>query len=239
MNTLKLSDLTEIELENIIANELPDDEKEEYDVRKNISKMLKSMDSYSKSLSESLKTLRDFYQEDKPNDYFIGKELESINSTLKKAVNKVYELGLYSGCVKKEVRKEIVGEQLIFSQDGERLHIVFPSLLPRRLKNGSPISTADIKQMYETPFYNYFCNGKHIIYSQKAVIIYTHFFSSEKEFVDHDNFQTKEITDLITSWLLLDDTPKNCAIFMDYRMGEYSHTEVDVIPFNELREYLG
>lgn len=225
-------------IEDYIYENITDDEREEYDARSSINKMLKTMDSYIKSLDDTNKTLKEYFNVKEINSYFINKEIEKFNATLKKSIKKIYEISLYSGCVDKETRKEILGEKLEFSQDGERLHIVFPDLLPRRIKNNSPITSADIKQMYETPFHNHFSKGKHKIYNKKAVIIYTHIFSSEKEFVDHDNFQTKEITDLITSWLLLDDTPKHCAIFMDYKMGEKSHTEVDVIPFDELVDFL-
>ena len=92
--------------------------------------------------------------------------------------------------------------------------------------------------MYEPAFSKFFSGRKHVIYSKKAVIVYTHFFSSEREFRDHDNFETKIITDLITANMLLDDSPKHCAIFMDYKMGEQSHTEVDVMPFEELKEFI-
>ena len=127
------------------------------------------------------------------------------------------------------------------SLDGERLHIVFPSLLPKRIErqnNQAVYTNADIRQMYEPAFSKFFSGRKHVIYSKKAVIVYTHFFTSEREFRDHDNFETKIITDLITANMLLDDSPKHCAIFMDYKMGEQSHTEVDVMPFEELKTFI-
>ena len=38
--------------------------------------------------------------------------------------------------------------------------------------------------------------------------------------------------------MLLEDNPKYCSIFMDYKMGEYSHTEVDVIPDKDFIEFI-
>lgn len=228
----------EKELTEFAKHHMSDEEYASYDLKSNINKMLGKMDRYISELSSCNKTLREYYNVDEPNSFFISEEIVKINGILRRAVRNIYDIGLYSGSMKKEERKQILGENLEFSLDGEHLHINFPSLLPRRIKNDSPITSADVKQMYEEPFYQFFSSGKHKIYAKKAVIIYTHVFSSEKEFVDHDNFQTKEVTDLITSWLLLDDTPKNCAIFMDYKMGEKSHTEVDVIPFDKLKDFL-
>ena len=154
---------------------------------------------------------------------------------------KTSEIGQYSGFTGKQEINMIVGEKLNISMDGDRLHIDFPTLLPKRIgstNNNAVYTSADIRQMYEPAFTEFFSSRKHNVYQKKAVIIYTHFFSSEKEFRDHDNFETKIITDLITGNVFLDDSPKHCAIYMDYMMGEHSHTEVDVIPFEELRYYL-
>ena len=76
------------------------------------------------------------------------------------------------------------------------------------------------------------------MHTNRVMIVYTMIFSNEKEFIDMDNFQTKEVTDLITTWLSLEDDPKHCALFMDYKMGECSHTEVDVMPYKDFAEYI-
>ncbi len=211
------------------------------DNRRAVSKMFKTLDSHISSLKESADFLKEMMFEDSPNTYFVNNEFVRLNSIIKKIVSKTSEIGRYSGFTGKQEINRIKGEKLLFSIDGNRLHIVFPSLLPKRIErqnNTAVYTNADIRQMYEPAFSEYFSGRKHSIYTEKVVIIYTHFFSSEKEFRDHDNFETKAITDLITASVMLDDSPKHCAIFMDYKMGEYSHTEVDVIPFDELLEFI-
>ncbi|WP_026658230.1 DUF6100 family protein [Butyrivibrio sp. AC2005] len=232
--------LSDEEIEEYVKNSIFE-ETEGSDNRRAVSKMFKILDVHIASLKESADSLKEMMFEDSPSTYFVNNELVRLNSIIKKIVSKTAEIGRYSGFTGKHEINNIVGEELQIDMDGERLHVVFPSLLPKRIErqnNKAVYTNADIRQMYEPAFSKFFSGRKHTIYSKKAVIIYTHFFSSEKEFRDHDNFETKIITDLITANILLDDSPRHCAIFMDYKMGEYSHTEVDVIPFEELRDFL-
>ncbi len=237
-----LKDIPEDEIKKYIEDNLSEEEYEKYDSKRTVRNILKTLDSYIESLGKSSDELKRLFDEDMPNGYFINNELQKFNRLLKRTVNKSSELGIYSGISGKERIREIAGEDLKMSMDGERLHIVFPTLLPKRIERTSKsavYTNSDIRQMYEPAFTRFFSHGKHIIYSKKAAIIYTHYFSSEKEFIDHDNFETKIVTDLITANLLLDDSPKHCAILMDYKMGDKSHTEVDVVPFDELKGFLG
>ena len=217
-------------------------EHETSDNRRAVAKMFKTLDGHIASLKSSADFLKELMFEETPNAYFVNDELVKLNAIIKKIVGKTMEIGRYSGFTGKQEISRMMGEELEISLDGERLHIVFPSLLPKRIErqnNQAVYTNADIRQMYEPAFSKFFSGRKHVIYSKKAVIVYTHFFSSEREFRDHDNFETKIITDLITANMLLDDSPKHCAIFMDYKMGEQSHTEVDVMPFEELKEFIG
>ncbi len=237
-----LKDISETELEKYIKDNLSEEDSEEYDSRLEIEKMIKQLDMYIDSIKRSTLSLKQMFREDVPNAYFINRELNNISLNLKRSVNKTNNISLYSGFLDKQERRNLIGEDVRFEMEGERLHIVFPSLLPRRINNNSVktvYTSSDIRQLYEPSFRRFFENGKHVIYSKKAAIIYTHYFSSRKEFKDHDNFETKIITDLITGSLLLDDSPKNCAIVMDYKMGDKSHTEVDVIPFDDIKDFIG
>ncbi len=218
------------------------EEHETSDNRRAVAKMFKTLDGHISSLKASADFLKELMFDESPNAYFVNSELVKLNAIIKKIVGKTMEIGRYSGFTGKQEITRMMGEELETSLDGERLHIVFTSLLPKRIErqnNQAVYTNADIRQMYEPAFSKFFSGRKHVIYSKKAVIVYTHFFSSEREFRDHDNFETKIITDLITANMLLDDSPKHCAIFMDYKMGEQSHTEVDVMPFEELKEFIG
>lgn len=235
---MRLESLSEEEFGKIIEEYASEEEYDDYTSKKTVSDLLNTMENSSDRIKGSVNELREYMFCEKPNYCLIKKEIDKLNKNIRKMIKNVYEISLYSGAMDKSERLNMVEEQLLFSQDGEHLHITFSTLLPRRVTKDSPVKITDIKQMYEPAFRKQFSNGKHKIYSEKAVIIYTHYFSSKKEFVDHDNFETKVITDLITSWLLLDDSPRFCSIFMDYKIGEKSHTEVDVIPFARLKEFI-
>jgi len=239
MALTRFTKITDEELQIYIEKEMPECEREEYDLRKEVSNIIKVLDKYNKSLSMSVNDLKLYFDEDEPSPYFIKQEIGKLSNTVRKYIKKIYDIGLYCGCLTKEDRNMIVSEDLMFTQEKERLHIVFPTLLPRRItQNDSPVTSADIKQMYQRSFYEFFCKGKHRMHTDRVMIVYTMIFSNEKEFIDMDNFQTKEVTDLITSWLSLEDDPKHCALYMDYKMGEYSHTEVDVMPYDKFLDFL-
>ena len=222
------------------SKELDKEELEKKGNRRAVLKMFELLDSYISALKVSSDSLKDMMFEDSPNSYLVNKEFMQLGLIFKKTGNKIGEIGRYSGFTGKNEISSIIEEELKFYMEGEKLHIVFPTLLPKRYNSSSKAiyTNADIRQMYEPAFTKFFSGEKHVIYLKKAVIIYTHFFSTEKEFMDHDNFETKIITDLITANMFLDDSPKNCAIFMDYKMGEHSHTEVDVIPYDRFGEYI-
>lgn len=235
---MDLYELKEEEIDKLIKEGLNEAELEAYDCKTKVADILKGLDNDTEAIKKGINELKVLFAYEKKNDYFIKDAINSTNRRLKRAINGIYNLAIYSGSVSKNERRSITEEKIDFKQDGERLHITFPDLLPRRIRKDSPYKYSDIVQMYEPSFRRYFECGKHVIYSEKAAIIYTHYFESENEFVDHDNFETKIFTDLITSHMLLDDSPKYCAIFMDYRIGEKSHTEIDVIPYAKLKDFI-
>ncbi len=236
-----LRKVTEEEIQKVHDKKRSDAEYNEYDGREGLIKMFDLLDSYVASLQKNVEKLKMYMFQDSPNPYFINLGLKDISVVLRRLVKKTGEIGRYSGYSGRNEMSDVLGEDFEITRDGERLHIVFQSLLPKKIErksNQAVYSNADIRMMYEPTFTKFFSNDRHVIYSKKAAIIYTHYFSSSREFIDHDNFETKIITDLITSNLLLDDTPKNCMIVMDYKMAEHSHTEVDVIPADEILEFL-
>lgn len=170
----------------------------------------------------------------------------SINQNLWKIKESISDIETYLKNfsltpVGKLLPKSEVENDIIFEQKGEYLRIIFPSLLPRRInpnkQNRDTISISSIFNHYYTAFFNYFSKGKHKIYD-KAIIIYTHYYENENQLIDHDNFETKKITDIVTSWILPDDNPKYCTQIFRYKIGEKSHTEIEVIPQKLLNQYI-
>ena len=95
-----------------------------------------------------------------------------------------------------------------------------------------------MRRMYEPAFTEFLRKRKKTVWNKRVIIRYTHFFEQESQIRDYDNFETKIITDLITPLVNFDDSPKECIIMSDYRMGEKCHTEVDIIPYDKAAEEL-
>ena len=147
------------------------------------------------------------------SDYAKG-NINKLSDNLRLAIQKTSDI-TFRLRFKGDDISGVVKQELKFWQEGEHLHIEFPSLLPKRVQLRSPFPQEDIRKMY-LPSFEEFFKEKHLIYDRKAVIIFTHFFNSKKLFIDHDNFETKVVTDLITSYMFKDDSPNFCAVYMDY-----------------------
>jgi hypothetical protein len=126
-------------------------------------------------------------------------------------------------------------------QDGNILHIIFPELLPRRPKNVSDYSTTQYRierAKYQNTFSDYFKDKRYRIYDEKAVLCFIHHFCEEHNIRDHDNFDTKLIIDYLAAYILVDDSAKYCAHYMDYVMDERDYSEIYVVPQKKIIEFL-
>lgn len=110
------------------------------------------------------------------------------------------------------------------------LHILIPERLPERItKNGHYYSNV-VNQRYRKAFEKEFRQKRHAVYDEKVVIYILTHYSKEQEMKDHDNLEAKQMIDLIANYLLIDDGPKFCAQYMDYCMDERTCTEIFVVP---------
>jgi hypothetical protein len=205
-------------------------------IKTQIDKEFDLIDEYIRKAQFFSQWARKIITEKDTTSVYAKDNINKLSDNLRLAIQKTSDI-TFLLWFKRNDTSSIVKQDLKFWWEGEHLHIEFPSLLPRRIQLRSSFTQVDIRKMYLPSFEEYF-KGKHLIYNQKAVIIFTHFFNSEKSLIDHDNFETKVVTDLITSYVFRDDSPKNCAVYMDYRMGEKSHTEIDVVPFEHLKDFL-
>lgn len=200
----------------------------EQDCKKEIQKCLDKIELKLIFLQKEVKILKAAFSLAVPSGQFIDETIVKINRGLKYIVHSLDYLGRFSGTSRKQYMGEDI--EINFFQEKDHLHIEFPDLLPKRLDPKAAYTYKDLEAMYSPSFERSFKSNKHKIYGEKVIIVYTHFFSSEKEYIDHDNFETKIITDLIASYVLFDDSPKHCAILFDYKLGDKRHTEVDVYP---------
>lgn len=108
-------------------------------------------------------------------------------------------------------------------------HIIFSDLLPKKIKNGELRDLGNEINTYAAVLNKELEKCNHF-YNEKVVVFFRHIYVKEQEMLDHDNIEIKTVIDTIAVHLLPDDSPKYCAYFMDYEIGEYRHTEIDVIP---------
>lgn len=162
-----------------------------------------------------------------------------------KIVNKIrsiiYQIADITGTSDKETLHQIETVKAEFIEEEDYIKIIFPGLLPRRInyRNKSNVLTyTDMRRMYEPAFTEFLRKRKKTVWNKRVIIRYIHFFEQESQIRDYDNFETKIITDLITPLVNFDDSPKECIIMSDYRMGEKCHTEVDIIPYDKAAEKL-
>lgn len=227
------------QIEEYITDMMIEKEYAEYDSRRFISEKICKLELLTDELKYGVNKLKKLFSADTPNVYHIELNMKENYKKMRSIKETISLIGGYSGFIKRERMIENNAVELEFRQEGQHLHIEFPELLPKRVSDTKSFFTySDVREMYEPSFRKFFSEGKHIIYAEKAVIIYTHYFSDKYRLMDHENFETKTITDLITSSILLDDSPKLCSVFMDYKRGEHSHTEVDVIPFSQFKDFI-
>lgn len=231
-------DVTDEELVKIVYENVPETEREEMDIRGRVGEELTKIERILKKLPGKISLLRDAVTDLSDFGKAAGVYTKSIGKDARKILNSIDYIGRTAGGMSAEEIKRIPAVPLVFEKYEERLHIVFPDLIPKRIKSDSVLTHRDIRAMYAPAFADFFSSGKHKVYEEKAVIVFTHIYKANERLIDHDNFETKPITDLITSRLLTDDSPVFCAVFSDYRVGEYTHTEVDVLPFSEFPAFL-
>lgn len=235
----KFMDVTDEELRKIVYKNVQENEREEMDIRGRVGEELTKIERIIEKLPDKVTLLRDATADLSDFGKAAGNCVKSIGKDARKILNCIDYIGRTAGGMSEEEIKKIPTVPLTFKRYGERLHIIFPELIPKRIKKDSVLTHRDIRAMYAPAFEDFFSTGKHKVYEEKAVIVFTHIYNAKERLIDHDNFETKPITDLITSRLLTDDSPVYCAVFSDYRIGEYTHTEVDVLPFSGFLAFLG
>ncbi len=135
-------------------------------------------------------------------------------------------------------------KQVQVTQTKEELHIILPELLPHRPQFDS--TTRQMRYLYDvdkwrSDYYSAlsaeFMRGKYRMMDEKACMI---FFNHVKgnEAADVDNFEYKIITDLITLFVLVDDSHRNLCQYMDVVEDEDNYTEIIVCPLKRMGDYL-
>lgn len=125
------------------------------------------------------------------------------------------------------------------------LKIVLPEILPHRLRindNDNRLVTMQNYAFNKQRIYNKFAKefeyGKFKIYDERVVLFFNNIYTDAKFFIDSDNVDTKIITDIIASYVLIDDNPMWCSHYVSAEIGDNNHSEVYVIPESKFLQFL-
>ncbi len=141
-------------------------------------------------------------------------------------------------------RMAVAPKNIQVTQTKEELHIILPELLPHRPQFDS--TTGRMRYLYDvdkwrSEYYNAFSAeflyGKYRIMDVKACMIFlNHVKGADSS--DVDNFEYKVITDLITLFVLVDDSHRCLSQYMDVVEDEENYTEIIVCPLKRMGDYL-
>lgn len=117
-----------------------------------------------------------------------------------------------------------------FINEESSFRIVFNELLPTRFKGKTSgelyLYRKKIFNKYYPLFEDYFNNNPTERFSRKVDIIFIHHFESEREVRDPDNFDIKQILDILSSFLLRGDSLLHCKISIDGIMDSETFSEI-------------
>ncbi len=164
-----------------------------------------------------------------------------------------FEIGEKSSNKKLKLEKASDEKKLAFDTKEDHLIITMPEILPRKqqydVESGKMHYYYDIdafKATYHKQFYDRFSNGKYRVFSEKVSICYLMYIPREMASLvgDTDNYDTKVMTDIISTYLLHDDNFLCCNYFVDIIVDESikdidgSMTKIIVCPSDKREEIL-
>lgn len=146
---------------------------------------------------------------------------------------------------KKYINRVVVDKKKVrFLRNESELRIVLPELLPHRPQYDTVSRKMkyvyDIDQWragYYNAFSEEFMRGKYKIFGEKVCMIFLHHVVPNME-TDVDNLEYKVITDIITLFLLVDDSHRYLSHYMDMVEDGGNYTEIIICPQNRIGEYI-
>ena len=202
------------------------------DIKENYLKNIASIEKQISDLNDGISVMKDYLYESEPELLYekcdeliylsenITQQMRSLPKELPQRYKKGGNKMLLTG-----TNYEITFDYM----DHNILHIILPDLLPPRKKR-SGMDYNYLKSNYFFPFNREFKKGKFNPYSEKIVLVFMNYFEKKYLLKDHDNLDTKVITDIITMHMLIDDDPSYVSQYMDFDYADTAHTEIYVVP---------
>lgn len=238
MNDLFI-DLTTEELDEYARFYVPE-EYEQLDICKAFVERTDSLRVQIEHIAKRIDSIQKDFKEKFFSDVY--DKCASLSKALSKASMEAAwipsDFGLFDEKTRKKgmISKE---KHVIFDRREEYMHIILPELLPHRMQYDA--HTKKMKYFYDydewyagymPAFQKEFENGKQKLYSEKVVMTYIHHVS-EETVKDVDNIETKDMTDIITLFLLFDDSNKYVSHYADMVEDNKDFTEIFICPLKD------
>jgi len=111
-----------------------------------------------------------------------------------------------------------------------------PSLLPKKNRGGP--------DFYTEPMYyamRVFWRNKNPVRYPYNVTVFRHVYSHarpERHYRDHDNIELNRVLDIVSVYVMVDDSPMRCRHYYCSAPGSAERTEIYVIPRNDFGRWL-
>lgn len=240
MCMFKIDELSDVELEEYVKENIGHTEEYQLSLKKNeIIRNLNRIQSILHSTEDDIKLMKTSVMNE---DYERAAVFaSSAYKKSKKCSNSICkskeELGV------EEKYNSGLGDSdytIIGDRRGDILHIILPELLPDKVQQGEQSRYEEINHTFIPAFKRFFAEGRFPVYEKKAVLCFINIYESERQLKDHDNFEIKQVIDILSAFILTDDNPKWCSHYMDYKMGkagEKCHTEIYIVPQSQFRDF--
>ena len=156
-------------------------------------------------------------------------KLASASRGLPDAINRLISS---AGNDPTEIHDLYVAESCDIAVKEDIICVRFGRLLPHREKRG--VETYTSSAPYIRAFYREAeTKLKNIYYKEPVIFAFIHHYATDKDIVDHDNLVYKPFIDAISVFVLKDDSPRQCAHYMDFKMDNKTFSEIRVLPRNK------
>ncbi len=130
----------------------------------------------------------------------------------------------------RNILEEVIPVEIGFTEEGW-FSLRMPAILPRKESGGT-----DYLKQFLYPAMKKFMSGKDISKLENAVLIFRHVYPEsrpERQIRDHDNIEINTVSDIVSLYILRDDSPKYCSHYYCSAVGEGDRTEVYAVPREE------
>lgn len=138
-----------------------------------------------------------------------------------------------------DVNKIILEENTVdicYTEEGW-FKATIPSLLPKKEK-GDP---SWIRATLHAGMDEFFSKNEKQLIREDSIMIFRHCYSKERtyrDYRDHDNIELNAVVDMITLYVLVDDSPMRLKHFYCSAIEEIDKTEVFVVPVKDFSKWL-